>query len=105
MPDETNATPQRERRRYLDQVKQLRADRGDAENRRMAAELKEMKRCEQLVLGAIASEAMTVPEIAEAVGMPTQQVFWWITGLRKYNRVVDQGKRGDYMKYRKKEEA
>lgn len=105
MAAETGGAPQRERRRYIDQVKELRARRGDAENKRMAADLKEMKRCEQLVLKAITDEAMTVPEIAEATGLPTQQVFWWITGLRKYNLVVDQGKRGDYMKYRKKEDA
>lgn len=54
------------------------------------------------ILAAIAEEAKTVPEIAEAVEMDAQEVFWHLAALRKYDKVVDDGKRGDYRTYRKK---
>jgi hypothetical protein len=43
-----------------------------------------------------------VPEIAAETGLPEQDVFWWITALRKYSRVQDEKKRGDFVPYRKK---
>jgi hypothetical protein len=52
----------------------------------------------------IEDEAKTVPEVAESVGMPTHQVLWYLTAMKKYDVVVEEGMRGGYILYRKAEE-
>jgi DNA-directed RNA polymerase specialized sigma subunit len=47
----------------------------------------------------IADSAKTVPEIAQATGMPTSQVLLYIAGLKKYGLVAEAEKDGDYFKY------
>ncbi|HEY3284153.1 MAG TPA: transcriptional regulator [Armatimonadota bacterium] len=86
---------------YIDQLKQLRQQRGPVPPEKLE-EGKAQNRAQRAILKAIAVEARTVPEIAEETGLPSQEVFWWITALRKYNRVQDEGKRGDYVAYRTK---
>ncbi len=97
----TENTGERARPAYAEQLKVLKERRG--KNVQAAEKLKEQARIQQAVLKAIADEARTVPEIAEVTGLPAEQVFWWITALRKYNKVQDEKKRGDYMSYRKRE--
>lgn len=97
MSDET-----RERRSsYADQIKAARARRGPADPARTEA-YKAGKEKQNTILRAIADEARTVPEIAEATGLPTPEIMWWITALRKYGKVQDEGKRGDYVAYRRR---
>lgn len=86
---------------YAEQIKQLRAQRG-TEQKELAERAKEQARAQKLALTAIETEAKTVPEIAEETGMPTQEVFWWVTALRKYGKIQDKGKRGEYIAYQKK---
>lgn len=85
----------------LEQLKRLRATRG-AGTPAQIDRSKRGKEMQNLILKAIADEAKTVPEIAAETGLPEQDVFWWITALRKYNRVQDEKKRGDFVPYRKK---
>jgi len=48
----------------------------------------------------ITDAAKTVPEIAQAAGMPASQVLLYIAGLKKYGQVAEAEKDGDYFKYR-----
>jgi Fic family protein len=47
----------------------------------------------------IKTEGKTVPEIAEATKIPTSQVLWYISTLRKYGQVSEGEKDGEYFKY------
>jgi len=47
----------------------------------------------------ITDAAKTVPEIAQAAGMPASQVLLYIAGLKKYGEIVEVEKDGDYFKY------
>jgi predicted Rossmann fold nucleotide-binding protein DprA/Smf involved in DNA uptake len=47
----------------------------------------------------IADSAKTVPEIAQATGMPSSQVLMYLAGLKKYGLVAEAEKDGDYFKY------
>ncbi len=86
---------------YTEQIKELRARRGEGSKEKQERS-KEQIKAQKAILAAIDKEAKTVPEIAEATGMNTQEVFWWITAMRKYNKVTDETKKGDYIAYRKK---
>ncbi len=94
MPDNTPKA-------YLQQLKQLRAERGPLP-KEMVERGKSQITMQKAILAAIETEAKTVPEIAEITGIATQDVFWWITAMRKYNRVQDGKKRGEYATYLKK---
>lgn len=41
----------------------------------------------------------TVPQIAEALHMPSDEALWHVTGMRKYGKVTESGEDGDYVIY------
>jgi len=54
------------------------------------------------ILEALESGPKTVPEIAEATGLPPKDVLWWVMGCIRYNFVEPTGETtpDDYHKYR-----
>jgi hypothetical protein len=46
-----------------------------------------------------------VPEVAEAVSLPTHEVLWHLTALKKYGVVAEAGMCGEYVLYRRVEET
>ena len=40
-----------------------------------------------------------VPELALQTGLPTDQVLWHVTAMRKYGAVKEASPEGDYVKY------
>ena len=43
------------------------------------------------ILDALADGPLTVPELAEAVGRPADEVLYWVMGMRRYEQVVEAG--------------
>ncbi len=41
------------------------------------------------ILQALKSGPLTVPEIAEQIGQPSDEVLFWVMGMRRYGRVVE----------------
>jgi hypothetical protein len=41
------------------------------------------------ILAALAGGALTIPQIAAAVGKPTHEVVVWVMGLRKYGWIAE----------------
>jgi hypothetical protein len=56
-------------------------------------DVREVVRDEQVmrrrILEVLAGEAMTVPEIAEAIERPTHETMFWVMGLRKYGWIAE----------------
>ena len=44
-------------------------------------------------------EGRTVPEVAEATGMPSCKILWYIATLKKYGEVLEGEKVGSYFRY------
>lgn len=61
--------------------------------------LKENNKIHGDICKAIRDEPKTVPEIAEIVGMPTNEVLWHIIAMKKYDIVAETGKCGEYYLY------
>ena len=38
---------------------------------------------------ALRDGALTVPEIADAIGRPSHEVLYWVMGMRRYRRIVE----------------
>jgi predicted Rossmann fold nucleotide-binding protein DprA/Smf involved in DNA uptake len=54
------------------------------------------------ILAALADGPLTVPEIADKLGRPRDEVVFWVMGMRRYGHVVEDGDADDegYFPYR-----
>ena len=55
------------------------------------------------ICALIEEDPKTVPEVAEIIGIPTHQVLWYLTAMKKYDVVVEEGMSGEYVLYKKAE--
>jgi hypothetical protein len=84
-------------------LKQLRTQHADSVKRAQAL-LKEQKHMQDLLCTLFRERPRTVPEVAEATGIPADKVLWFLSAMRKYGIVVEAGMCGDYPLYKKAEE-
>ena len=85
-------------------LKKLRVEHADSVARAQEL-LKEQKRVQKLICQSIREQAKSVPEIAAELEMPTHEVLWYLTGYKKYDIVVEDGMCGEYVLYKKVQEA
>lgn len=53
------------------------------------------------ILALLSRQALTVPELADALGRPSPEVMFWVMGLRRFGRLVEDELTEDgYYKYR-----
>ena len=64
-------------------------------------EVKEQNRIKAAILGSISASAKSVPEIAQATGVPSRIVLWYLAGLKKYGLIFEEGKKGTFYTYKK----
>jgi predicted transcriptional regulator len=84
-------------------LKQLRTT--HAESVKRAQELlKEQKKMQQELCAFFREKPRTVPEAAQAAGIPADKVLWFVAAMKKYGIVVEAGMCGDYPLYQKAEE-
>ena len=100
----TTQVPQKEMVSRGEMLKRLRVQHAETVERTQAL-LKEQKRVQKEICQAIRENPKTVPEIAEAVGMPTNEVLWYVASFKKYGLILENGMCGDYPLYQKAEEA
>lgn len=66
---------------------------------RTQASLKEQQAIRKQLRQAMAGGPKTVPQIAQACGLPSHQVLWQVTAMKKYDLVVETGMDGEYYQY------
>ena len=92
-----------EARERSEMLKKLR--KGHAETvKRTQVLLKEHKRIHREICKSIRDTHKTVPEIAELMEMPSHEVLWHLTALKKYDVVTEEGMCGEYVMYARAEE-
>lgn len=47
------------------------------------------------IAALVREEPKTIPEIAEALGHPTQEVVYWVMGMRRYGKLKEKGRPND----------
>ena len=75
------------REQHSDQVKQAQAL------------LKEQQAVRKMLRGAMKAGPRTVPQLAEATGLPSAEVLWQVTAMKKYGLVIEEGLNEDYEYY------
>jgi predicted transcriptional regulator len=63
------------------------------------ARMKEQKRAIKSIKEQLFNEPGTVPEIAQATGLPSSDVLWYLAALKKYGEIVEGEKDGSYFRY------
>ncbi len=71
---------------------------------RTQALLKEQGKVEREILKLIKDESMTVPTIASQIDQSTHRVLWFLTALKKYDLIREDGMDGEYVLYKRLEE-
>ena len=66
---------------------------------RASEKVKQQRKTLKGIRGQIAAGAATVPEIAQATGMQTAEVLWYLAALKKYGEIVEAQKDGSYFRY------
>ncbi|MCL4528475.1 MAG: hypothetical protein M1282_03585 [Chloroflexi bacterium] len=84
-------------------LKQLRTQHAKSVERAQAL-LKEQKHMQQELCAFFREKPRTVPEAAQATGIPADKVLWFVAAMKKYGIVVEAGMCGDYPLYKKAEE-
>jgi predicted transcriptional regulator len=84
-------------------LKELREKHKDTVDRTQEL-LKEQGKIERAILKEIKDESKTVPAIAAELDIPTDRVLWFLTALKKYDQVSEDGMDGEYVLYKRREE-
>jgi predicted transcriptional regulator len=67
------------------------------------AEGKTQRETLRAIQGALQGGPRTVPEIAQATGLPSPTVMWYVMAMKRYGQVAEGAQAGDYMQYALKE--
>jgi predicted ArsR family transcriptional regulator len=60
---------------------------------------KQFKTTRKAIEKMLADKPATVPQIATALNIPSDEALWHLTGMRKYGQVSEAGEDGDYFLY------
>jgi len=92
-------TAQPDKKARIELLKQLRET--HAETFSLTQDLlKAQKHLQQEITKVITAQSKTVPEVAAATGAPRHEVLWWLTTMKKYGLVAEDGMQEDYPLYR-----
>lgn len=64
-----------------------------------SARVKENRKAVKAIKEQLQDEAKTIPEIAEAIGLASAEVLWFVATLKKYGEIVEGDKDGGYFRY------
>jgi len=67
--------------------------------------VRDQKKMHQSICALIRDEGKTVPEISTQLGIPSHEVLWFLTSLKKYGIVTETGMCGDFPVYKRVEET
>jgi len=79
-------------------MKKLRESRKDI-IKATATKVKENRKAVKGIKEQLRDEARTIPEIAEATGLASAEVLWFIATLKKYGEILEGDKDGGYFLY------
>ncbi len=101
----TKVRPDKEKARQKAQLlKRLREERKTSVTHARAL-MKEQNAIRKQIRQALKGGPKTVPQVAEATGLPSEKVLWHIVALKKYNLVVEGEMDEEYYTYQLAEEA
>lgn len=62
--------------------------------------VKKNRKVQKTLSEALKSGAATIPELAQQTGLPSPDVLWHLTSMKKYGKVAEGDQSGDYFTYK-----
>lgn len=87
-----------EKKAKKEAMKQLRAARKE-QIAEASGKMKKQKKDIEAIKEKMNNDVGTVPQIAEATGIPSSEVLWYIAALKKYGEVMEAEKDDGYFRY------
>jgi predicted transcriptional regulator len=84
-------------------LKQIREEHKDTVERTQEL-LKEQKEIRRQLSQVLKDGPKTIPEIATATDLPSHEVLWHVTAMKKYDLAAEAGMSGEYVLYQLVEE-
>lgn len=72
---------------------------------RTQASLKEQQAFRKQLRQAMADEALTIPQIAAATRLPSDQILWHVIAMKEYGLIEEVGKDESYYQYKLVQES
>jgi len=69
------------------------------------ASLKEQQALRKQLRQAMDNEALTIPQIAAATSLPSDQVLWHVIAMKEYGLIQEVGKDDSYYQYKLVQES
>lgn len=92
-----------EARKRSQLLKQIREEHKETVERTQAL-LKDQKDIRRQLSKILQDGPKTIPEIAATIDLPTHEVLWHVTAMKKYDLVAEAGMAGEYFLYQLVEE-
>lgn len=92
-----------EARKRSQLLKRIREDHKETVERTQAL-LKDQKDIRRQLSKVLQDGPKTIPEIAAAIDLPTHEVLWHVTAMKKYDLAAEAGMSGEYFLYQLVEE-
>jgi predicted transcriptional regulator len=61
--------------------------------------MKEQRKAVKVIRTQLQAKAGTVPELAEATGIPSAEVMWYLATMKRYGQIIEAEKDGSYFRY------
>lgn len=85
-------------KKRIEMLKQLREEQKDTVEKSQAY-LKDQQAFRRELQKAMKDGPKTIPEIAEAAQLPSDQVLWHVMAMKKYDLIREVGMEGEYYQY------
>lgn len=66
---------------------------------RVSGQVREQKKSLKALRAQLENAAFTVPELAMATGMPTDEILWYLAAMKKYGQIAEVEKDDGYYRY------
>jgi predicted Rossmann fold nucleotide-binding protein DprA/Smf involved in DNA uptake len=85
-------------KKRIEMLKELREEHKDTVDKSQAY-LKDQQAFRRELQKAMKGGPKTIPEIAEAAQLPSDQVLWHVMAMKKYDLIREVGMEGEYYQY------
>ncbi len=80
-------------------LQELKSFQGEAQAERLKKHIVDGRQTKKVVREALEKGAATIPELVEATKLPSTQVLWQVTAMKKYGVLREKEVDGDYPRY------
>lgn len=87
-----------EKRNWREELKLLRERMGGVTQVRKDWQ-KEQRDYVKAISTALKDGPHTIPEIAQTSRLPSERIMWHLMAMKKYGKIAEVGRQGDYLRY------